>query len=260
MTIDWGTGRYERTAEQLVPAAHVVVEAAAPRPGQRVLDVGCGTGNAAVLAAERGAHVVGVDPAARLLEVAAARARDAGLDVDFRRGEAASMPVDDAAFDVVLSVFAVIFAPDPEAAFAGMARALAADGRLVMSAWIPGGPVGRMGQAAREAVQEALGTPAPPAPFAWHDTARVAGLAAPYGLQVATAEHTIAFTAESVEAFVDAEAENHPVAINGRRIVEQHGDGDALRNRLVAVLSEGNEDPAAFRATSRYVVHTFSRR
>src|SRR3954452_16573973 len=69
-TVDWGVGRYEDTALQLLPAARVVVDRAAPRPGERVVDVGCGTGNAALLAAERGARVTGVDPAARLLDVA----------------------------------------------------------------------------------------------------------------------------------------------------------------------------------------------
>jgi SAM-dependent methyltransferase len=259
VTIDWGTGRYERTADQLLPAARVVVETAAPRAGERVLDVGCGTGNGALLAAERGAIVVGVDPAARLLDVARARTADAGLDVEFLAGEAAALPVPDASFDLVLSVFAVIFAPDPDDAFRGMARALAPDGRLVMSAWIPGGPVGRMGQVARDAVSEALGTPSGPPPFPWHDPSAVSELASPHGLRVTTQEHAIAFTDESVEAFIDAEAENHPVAISGRRIVEERGGADALRSRLIAVLAEGNEDPAAFRATSRYVVHTLRR-
>ncbi|HKN93646.1 MAG TPA: class I SAM-dependent methyltransferase, partial [Thermoleophilaceae bacterium] len=60
---DWGLGTYERTAEQLMPAAQAVVASAAPAAGERVVDVGCGTGNAALIAAERGARVTGVDPA-----------------------------------------------------------------------------------------------------------------------------------------------------------------------------------------------------
>ena len=65
---DWGIGHYETTAEQLFPAARAVVESAAIRPGERVLDLGCGTGNAALLAADRSGEVTGVDPASRLLE------------------------------------------------------------------------------------------------------------------------------------------------------------------------------------------------
>jgi 2-polyprenyl-3-methyl-5-hydroxy-6-metoxy-1,4-benzoquinol methylase len=78
--MEWGQGRYERIAEQLLPAAEVVVESADVAAGERVVDVGCGTGNAALLAAERGASVTGIDPAQRLLDVAAATARERGLD------------------------------------------------------------------------------------------------------------------------------------------------------------------------------------
>ena len=90
-TFDWGLGRYEDTATRLEPAARVVVEAAAPVAGERVVDVGCGTGNAALLAAERGATVTGVDPAPRLLEVARAEAATRGLDATFAPGHAASV-------------------------------------------------------------------------------------------------------------------------------------------------------------------------
>jgi len=62
-SLDWSIGNYEHTADQLMPAARLVVDRAAPAPGERVVDVGCGTGNAALLAAARGARVTGVDPA-----------------------------------------------------------------------------------------------------------------------------------------------------------------------------------------------------
>ena len=159
MSIDWSVGRYETTAEQLLPAAREVVQAAAVQPGERVLDVGCGTGNAALLAAARGARVTAVDPAGRLLEVARQRAAAEGHSVDFRLGEAAALPAPDDAFDVVLSVFAAIFAPDSQAALTDMARTLAPGGRLLLSAWAPGGAIGRMGEVAGEAVRAALGAP-----------------------------------------------------------------------------------------------------
>jgi ubiquinone/menaquinone biosynthesis C-methylase UbiE len=110
-TLDWGLGNYEQTAAQLLPAARVVVDRAAPTPDERVVDVGCGTGNAALLAAARGARAIGVDPATRLLEVARDAAAARGLNATFALGDAESLPVDDRAADVVLSVFGVIFAP-----------------------------------------------------------------------------------------------------------------------------------------------------
>ncbi len=137
---DWGLGHYERTAAQLAPASGVVVERAAPRGSERVLDLGCGTGNAALLAAARGATVTGVDPAPRLLEIARARAVDHGVDITFARGEAAALPMESGSVDVLLSVFGVTFAADPGAAAAEMARVTAPRGRIVLSAW-PAGAV-----------------------------------------------------------------------------------------------------------------------
>src|SRR5215217_3635803 len=124
-TFDWGVGRYEDTAAQLEPAARVVVDYAAPTAGEHVVDVGCGTGNAALLAAERGARVTGVDPSARLLEVASERAVARDLKAQFVEGEAAGLPIADGDADVVLSVFGVIFASDPRGAVAEMVRVTA---------------------------------------------------------------------------------------------------------------------------------------
>src|SRR3954462_11003045 len=104
-------GNYERTAALLLPAAEELIRVAAPSAGERVLDVGCGTGNAALLAAARGARVTGVDPAPRLLDVARAQAAARGLEVSFAAGEAAALPLAAASADLVLSVFGVIFAP-----------------------------------------------------------------------------------------------------------------------------------------------------
>ena len=109
--IDWGAGHYETTAAQLAPAAAVVVQRASLRPGERVLDLGCATGNAALLAVRAGSTVPGVDPAARLLEVARARAATEGAQIDFTPGDAASIPLAEASVDAIVSVFAVIFAP-----------------------------------------------------------------------------------------------------------------------------------------------------
>src|SRR3954465_15318771 len=99
--MEWGQGRYETIADQLLPAAEVVVERAAPTEGERVVDVGTGTGNGALLAAERGAKVTGVDPAQRLLDAAKARFADRGLEGDFVLGDGASMPLAEAGTDVI---------------------------------------------------------------------------------------------------------------------------------------------------------------
>jgi SAM-dependent methyltransferase len=254
--LDWGTGNYERTADQLLPAARLVVDRAAPAAGERVVDVGCGTGNATLLAAARGARVTGVDPAGRLLEVAREQAARGKLEADFVKGDAGAIPLADGEVDLVLSVFGVIFAPDPAAAAAEMARVAGTPGRIVLSAWIPVGPISEMGRVAREAVARALGTPPGPPPFAWHEADALSGLFDPHGFQVELEEHSIAFTSRSAMHYLDSEMADHPMAIAGRTVLEQRGASEAAHARMIAVLEAGNEDPDAFRVTSRYVVAT----
>jgi SAM-dependent methyltransferase len=252
--LDWGLGRYESTAEQLLPVARVVVDSAALRPGERVIDLGCGTGNAALLAAACGAQVTGVDPAARLLDVARRRAASEGANTTFLSGEAASVPVDDAGADVIVSVFGVIFAPDAVAAAAEMARVVTAEGRIILSAWIPQGTLFEFTSAAAEAVRQALGAPPPPPSFAWHDRDALSALLMPHGFAVEVEEHTLSLTDTSPAAYLDGESRDHPMAVAGLAVLEGVGQTEVLRDRLLQILIAGNEDPAGFRTTSRYIV------
>ena len=252
--MDWGQGQYELVAEQLLPAAVVVVDIADPTEDETVVDVGCGTGNAALTAAERGATVIGVDPATRLLEVASAIAEERDLDAEFIPGEAASMPVSNAEANVVISVFGVIFAPDPKAAAAEMARVLSPSGRMFIAAWIPGGAVSQAVRLARETVAEVLGEPAPSPPFPWHEQPALENLFGPHGFDVSVEEHGISITGPSPEEFIDRESQHHPLAVAARPAVERAGRGLELREGLLRIYREANEDPAAFKVTSRYVV------
>jgi len=257
--MDWGLGHYERTAAQLLPTAEVVVGVAEPSEGDRVVDVGCGTGNAALIAAGRGAGVTGVDPAQRLLEVAEARARGSGLDLSFVQGDAASMPLEDDAADLLLSVFGVIFAPDAEAAAAEMARITAPGGRIVLSAWIPEGAISEAARIGREAVARALDAPQGPPPFAWHDVDALNALFGPHGFSVTAEEYPHAFTAASVRDWVEAEVRDHPLSVAGAAVLEPRGEAQVVLDRTQEILEAANEDPDAFRVTSRYVVATARR-
>jgi hypothetical protein len=78
-------------------------------------------------------------------------------------------------------------------------------------------------------------------------------------VEVSVEEHKISFTAPSARQFVDNESENHPLAVAARPITEKAGRTDELRDRLVGLYEEANEDPSAFRVTSRYVVAVMER-
>lgn len=252
--MDWGLGQYESTAEMLDPVAAALVERAGIAKGDRVIDVGCGTGNAALHAARRGARATGVDPAARLLDVARFRAAQGGLDAAFVQGDAASIPLPDGTADVVLSVFGVIFAPDPVGAAAEMVRVSAPAGRILVTAWVPEGAINDCVGVFQKGVAEALGMPPGPPPFAWHNRGALEGLFGAHGLSVTVEDDHIAFSAASAREYLEIQRTDHPISVAGGAVLESRGQGEALGRRALEILESANEDPGAFRVTSRYVV------
>jgi SAM-dependent methyltransferase len=118
------------------PAARLVTFAQVAA-GQRVLDVGCGTGVVALAAARTGAHVVGLDLTPELLAHAKENAALAGVGIEWHEGDAEALPFADATFDVVLSQFGHMFAPRPEVATAEMLRVLKPGGRIAFTTWPP---------------------------------------------------------------------------------------------------------------------------
>src|SRR3954470_2685436 len=138
--MDWDRGSYEETGQELMPAAELVVERAGIEEGQTVLDLGTGTGNAALLAARAGANVTAVDPSERLLEVARERVGQG----TFIKARAEELPFDAQSFDRVLSLFAVIFTEQPQEAADEIARVLKPEGKALITAWEP---VGAMSEA-----------------------------------------------------------------------------------------------------------------
>src|SRR4051812_16049188 len=257
VTLDWGAGEYERTARELEPAAHHVVALAGVARGERVLDLACGTGNAAIEAARAGAHVTGLDAAARLIEVAEARAAAAGVDVAFVVGDAQELPFDDGAFDCVLSVFGVIFVPEPARAMSEIVRVLAPGGRALVSAWRPEGAVNAMVGVLTRGVAEAGGPRR--SPFAWHDPDTVRALAAPHGAMVEAEDGGLVIGGASPEAYFADGGAYHPMSVTARPLLERAGTYPALREEAIAALRAGNEDPDGFRVTSPYRILRISR-
>jgi SAM-dependent methyltransferase len=252
--VDWGAGNYERTAVEYEPVAQAVVDQAALSPGERVVDLGCGTGNAALLAAARGARVVAIDAAPRLLDVARERARSRGSEIEFREGDLLDLPVDDGSADVMISVFGLIFATDPSRGIGELGRVVRGGGRAYVSAWIPEGPIDGMLAAVGCVVGRITQAPAPTR-FAWSDPTAVGALAAAAGLSlVGTTTAELAIRDSSPEAYVEG-GRDHPMALSVRPVLEQAGADAEATAAMVAVLREANEDPHGFLVHRPYVVH-----
>jgi SAM-dependent methyltransferase len=140
----WASGDYAAVGARLYLTSELLCEAVDLRAGQRVLDVACGSGNAALAAARRFCPVVGVDYVPALLERARQRAKAEGLEATFQEGDAEELPFPDASFDVVLSACGAMFAPDQERTAAELLRVCRPGGRIGMVNWVPDGYVGEL--------------------------------------------------------------------------------------------------------------------
>jgi SAM-dependent methyltransferase len=133
----WSSGDYSVIARQLVPGSEALCQAVDPLPGERVLDLACGSGNAALAAARRYCEVTGIDYVPTLIERARQRAVAEGTKVELETGDAQSLRFADGSFDVVLSAFGVMFAPDQERAARELLRVCRPGGRIGLAAWMP---------------------------------------------------------------------------------------------------------------------------
>jgi SAM-dependent methyltransferase len=166
----WAMGDFADIATFTTQAAGHLVRFAGVRPGERVLDVGTGTGVVAITAARMGARVTGLDLTPALLEKAKASAAVAGVAVEWQEGDAERLPHPDGSFDVVLSQFGHMFAPRPEVAAAEMLRVLRPGGRIAFATWPPEQLIGRAFALLASYVPPPPGVP-PPAQ--WGDPATV---------------------------------------------------------------------------------------
>ena len=138
----WEKGDFTQIAATMRSSGEELVRRIGVAPGLAVLDLGCGDGTTAIPAAQAGANVRGVDIAANLVAAGQTRAEQLGLtNCSFEEGDASNLVgLDDASFDLVVTVFGAMFAPRPFDTAAEMVRVVKPGGRIVMGNWIPGDP------------------------------------------------------------------------------------------------------------------------
>ena len=163
----WASGSYGEIANLLPPMSAHLVRAASVRPGERVLDVACGTGITAITAHRAGAKVIGLDLTPELLAHAKEEAALADIteDIEWKQGDAEDIPFPDNSFDIVFSSLGQMFTPRPTVAAQELIRVTKVGGRIAFTTWPPEHAIGRMFATIAKYVPSAPNSP--PSPMQW---------------------------------------------------------------------------------------------
>jgi ubiquinone/menaquinone biosynthesis C-methylase UbiE len=235
----WTVGDYPAVARRLLPISEALVARLGITAGETVLDVATGDGNAAVVAAQRGASVTGIDLTPAQIERATERCAQVGAEVELRVGNAEQLEAVDFSYDVVLSVMGMIFAPDHQRAAAEMVRVCRPGGRVGMTSWAPGGFFG----AWRSRIEEFLPPmqPGQPDPDGWSEPYVVRERFAAVGLEVEVEVVPFAWefgsTVEAVEFYL---ATSGPFILF-MEAAAANGFGDQARAMLLETVDDANQ-------------------
>jgi SAM-dependent methyltransferase len=162
-------GDYDRFSRFMESSAVEFLDRLSIPPGASLLDVACGSGQLALIAARRGARVTGVDIAENSIRAARERAQAEGLPAQFDEGDAEALPYADASFDVVASLFGAMFAPRPDLVAHELVRVCRPGGTIAMANWTKIGFIGQM----FALVAKFIAPPGMPAPVLWGDESMV---------------------------------------------------------------------------------------
>jgi SAM-dependent methyltransferase len=237
----WAAGDYGAVAQrQLWEVGERIVRRVGVLPGEDVLDVACGTGNAAIRAAQAGGRVAGVDLTPELFDDARRLAADAGVDVEWVQGDAEALPFDDESFDTVLSTFGCMFAPRHGVTAAEIARVLRPGGRIGITAWTPNGPVSEFFRS----LAAYLPPPSPLAqpPALWGDETHAAALFADTGIELTFESGSVAAPQfDSAEDSVEFFTTNFGPLMVAKEHAEASGRWPELHEKLVEFHSREEE-------------------
>jgi SAM-dependent methyltransferase len=190
----WSGGDFHQIGLRLVPVSERLAGALDIRPGERVIDIAGGTGNSALAAARRDATVICSDFAPALLATARRRSDVEMLPFDILVADAQALPFPDGVFDVAISTFGVMFAPDQERAAVELTRIVRPGGRIGLANWTPSG----VGGAVLELIARyTTPTPGVPPAVRWGTAEGLGDLLRPHVTGIRTERRTIDVTAPS---------------------------------------------------------------
>ena len=195
----WASGDFAIVGTTLQIVGEMLAEAADVRTGERVLDVAAGNGNATLAAARRFAQVTSTDYVPALLEKGRRRAEAEGLNVHFEVADAEALPYKPGSFDVVLSTFGVMFAPDQARAAGELLRVTRSGGRIGMANWTPEGLIGRLFKIVGQYVPPPAGLRSP---ALWGTEAHLVSLFGPRARELKVERKMFPFRYASAEHFV----------------------------------------------------------
>jgi SAM-dependent methyltransferase len=234
----WAMGNYPTVVTDVVaPLGPILVDAAGIKPGDVVLDVAAGSGNAAIPAARAGARVIASDLTPELLETGQKLAAEAGVQLTWETADAEALPYGDSEFDAVLSCLGVMFAPHHQTSADELIRVCRPGGTIGLLSWTPSGFIGQM-----FATMRPYAAPPPPGaqpPPLWGSEDHVRELLGDRVEQVRTETRTLRVTHyTSPEAFRDYFKTNYGPTISAYRFIADDPDRVAALDHDLAELGQ----------------------
>ena len=234
----WAMGNYPTVVTDVVaPLGPILVDAAGIKPGDVVLDVAAGSGNAAIPAARAGARVIASDLTPELLETGQKLAAEAGVQLTWETADAEALPYGDSEFDAVLSCLGVMFAPHHQTSADELIRVCRPGGTIGLLSWTPSGFIGQM-----FATMRPYAAPPPPGaqpPPLWGSEDHVRELLGDRVEQVLTETRTLRVTHyTSPEAFRDYFKTNYGPTISAYRFIADDPDRVAALDHDLAELGQ----------------------
>ena len=230
----WASGDFAVVGTTLQIVGEMLAEAVDIRSGERVLVVAAGNGNATLAAARRFADVTSTVYVPALLDKGRRRAEAEGLAVQFQVADAEALPFDDHSFDVVLSTYGVMFAPDQAQAAREMLRVVRPGGRIGLANWTPDGLIGRLFKIVGAHVPPPAGLSSP---ALWGTEAHLVSLFGPKARDLQVQRKMFPFRYRSAEHFVQVFRDLYGPTHKAFAALDAAGQA-SLERQIIALLKE----------------------